>query len=68
MDGGEFEEIPEMPVTNVTDEEIRNYMSWLGADLHADRDLFWIAREALRAPLPEGWKLDQRKDGSGDPF
>jgi len=25
-------------------------------DLTADVDLFWIAREGLKAPLPENWK------------
>lgn len=25
-------------------------------DLEIDKDLFWIAREGLKAPLPENWK------------
>ena len=27
-----------------------------GMDLIADRDLFWIARAGLKAPLPKPWK------------
>ena len=51
-----------------SDQEIEEYAEWLGADLQKDRDLFWIAKEALMAPIPDGWKLYQRKDGSGEPF
>lgn len=51
-----------------TDKEVEDYAEWLGADVNADKDLFWIAREALKAKIPPGWKLYQRKDGSGDPF
>jgi len=32
------------------------YATWLGMDLVADKDLFWIAKEGLKAPLPENWK------------
>lgn len=35
---------------------MREYAKWLGMDLDEDRDLFWIAKEGLKAPLPENWK------------
>ena len=37
-------------------DEIDEYAKWLGMDLVADKDLQWIAREGLKAPLPEHWK------------
>ena len=69
----ESESFIEMPDPNAgdyepTEKEIEDYAEWLGADIKTDRDLFWIAREALKAKIPPGWKLYQRKDGSGDPF
>lgn len=39
-----------------TEEEIIEYAQFLQMDLDADKDLFWIAREGLKAPLPEPWK------------
>lgn len=36
-----------------TDEEIREYAQFLQMELDEDQDLFWIAREGLKAPLPE---------------
>lgn len=37
---------------------MREYAKWLGMDLENDRDqdLFWIAKEGLKAPLSENWK------------
>lgn len=35
---------------------MREYAKWLGMELEDDRDLFWIAKEGLKAPLPENWK------------
>ena len=32
------------------------YAAWLGLDPAADGDLLWIAREGLKAPLPEEWR------------
>mgnify|MGYP002623306374 CR=1 FL=1 len=32
-------------------------------DLDADKDLFWIAREGLKAPLPNPWKPCQTREG-----
>ncbi len=48
------EELPEN--YEPTEEEILEYAKWLGMDLEADQDLFWIATEGLKAPLPENWK------------
>ena len=39
-----------------TEEEIKEHAEWLGMDVVADAALFWVARESLRAPLPEDWK------------
>lgn len=38
------------------EEEVTEYATWLGMDPVEDRDLRWIAREGLMAPLPQGWK------------
>lgn len=35
---------------------MREYAKWLGMELGDDVDLFWIAKEGLKAPLPENWK------------
>ena len=35
--------------------EIKQYATYIGMDLERDKDLLWIAREALLAPLPEAW-------------
>lgn len=37
-------------------DEVREYAKWLGMELEDDRGLFWIAKEGLKAPLPENWK------------
>ena len=39
-----------------TQAEIDEYAKWLGMQSPADDDLIWIAREGLKAPLPEHWK------------
>ncbi|KAG5187952.1 hypothetical protein JKP88DRAFT_161515, partial [Tribonema minus] len=39
-----------------TEEEVMEYAKWLGMDLDKDRGMFWIAKEGLKAPLPEHWK------------
>ena len=36
--------------------EINSYAEFLGMNLNVDRDLLWIARDGLKAPLPENWK------------
>eukprot|EP01065_Artemidia_motanka_P014923 TRINITY_DN1879_c0_g1_i1.p1 TRINITY_DN1879_c0_g1~~TRINITY_DN1879_c0_g1_i1.p1 ORF type:complete len:881 (+),score=298.57 TRINITY_DN1879_c0_g1_i1:249-2891(+) len=40
-----------------SEQEIAEYCEWLGMDPLQDRALMWIAREALKAPLPEHWKI-----------
>ena len=45
--------------------EIVDYAKWLGMDLEAEKDLLWIAREGLKAPLPEHWK-PCKTPGTGD--
>ncbi|KAF0696590.1 Aste57867_12659 [Aphanomyces stellatus] len=60
MDGGQGDSIvleEEIdPNYEPTEDEVLEYAKWLGMDLDAERDLFWIAREGLKAPLPENWK------------
>jgi hypothetical protein len=67
---GEFIEIPDTHGESYepTETEMVDYLQWLGGKMPEDRDLLWIGRDALKAPIPAGWKLYQRKDGSGDPF
>lgn len=48
-----------------SEQEVLEYVNWLGMDLEADKDLFWIAREGLMAPLPANWKPCKIKT-SGD--
>eukprot|EP01050_Picozoa_sp_SAG11_P011388 SAG11_NODE_1204_length_5531_cov_3.137518_3_plen_318_part_00 len=47
------------PKYEPTPAEVREYGAWLGMDPQAHRHLMWIAREALKAPLPKHWKLCQ---------
>jgi centrosomal protein CEP164 len=44
-------------------EEIDEYAKWLGMDMVADADLVWVAREGLKAPLPDHWKPCKTDDG-----
>ena len=39
-----------------TEDEILEYAKWLGMDPEEDKDLFYIAKEGLKAPLPKDWK------------
>ena len=39
-----------------TMEEIEEYAKYLGMDMNEDRELFYIAKEGLKAPLPDQWK------------
>eukprot|EP00249_Psilotum_nudum_P012512 c23825_g1_i3 orf=282-740(+) len=39
-----------------TEEELLEYATWLGIDLPKHKNLLWIAKEALTAPLPNQWK------------
>jgi len=45
-----------------TDEEVLEYAKWLGMDPEKDKELFWIAREGLKAPLPPEWKPCKTQD------
>jgi len=35
-----------------TEEELLEYATWLGMNLPEERELLWVAREGLKAPLP----------------
>ncbi|KAL2919813.1 hypothetical protein HK105_200730 [Polyrhizophydium stewartii] len=47
-----------------TEEEILEYAKFLGMDPDKEKHLLWIARESLKAPLPEDWKPCQTEDGN----
>ena len=46
-----------------TEAEIEEYAQWLGMVAPDDDNLRWIAREGLKAPLPEHWKPCKTQDG-----
>ncbi|CAD7966158.1 unnamed protein product [Amoebophrya sp. A25] len=46
-----------------TEEEIAEYAEWLGMVLPQDKELLWIAKEGLKAPLPNPWKPCQTQEG-----
>ena len=46
------------------DEEIEQYAKFLGMDIYEDKDLFYIAKEGLKAPLPNPWKPCRSPGGS----
>ncbi|KEG07391.1 hypothetical protein DQ04_09941000 [Trypanosoma grayi] len=43
--------------------ELVEYGKWLGMDLPLDKPFLWIAREGLKAPLPEHWKACRSEKG-----
>ncbi|KAG5509848.1 hypothetical protein JKF63_07493 [Porcisia hertigi] len=43
--------------------ETLEYGKWLGMELPEDMPLLWIAREGLKAPLPEHWKACKSEKG-----
>lgn len=45
-----------------TEDEILEYAKWLGMDAEKDKELMWIAREGLKAPLPADWKPCKTQD------
>ncbi|KAF4667649.1 hypothetical protein FOZ61_008037 [Perkinsus olseni] len=53
------------PIEKPNPEEVRDYALWLGLT-DDDRDLFWIAVQALTTPIPEPWV--QCQTASGDVF
>ena len=46
-------------------EEMKEYAEWLGMHPVDDEQLMWIAREGLRAPLPEDWRRCKTKRSDG---
>ncbi|KAJ3254107.1 hypothetical protein HDU77_004262 [Chytriomyces hyalinus] len=44
-------------------DEIIEYAKFLGMDVSRDQQLFWIARESLKAPLPKEWKPCKSPNG-----
>jgi len=46
-----------------TTDEILEYAKWLGMDAERENDLMWLAREGLKAPLPDNWKPCKSPDG-----
>ncbi len=45
-------------------EEILEYAKFLGMNVETEQELFWIARESLKCPLPADWKPCQAADGN----
>ena len=43
--------------------EIDEYAQWLGMDPVEDKELMWIAKEGLKAPLPPSWKPCKTPEG-----
>lgn len=43
--------------------EMIEYGKWLGMEMPDDMPLLWIAREGLKAPLPENWKACKSEKG-----
>ncbi|GKT37187.1 WW domain [Aduncisulcus paluster] len=46
-----------------SEKDIMEYAQFLGMDLDADQEFFYIAREGLRAKLPTGWKPCKSPEG-----
>jgi len=46
-----------------TKEEILEYAEYLGISLEEDKDLLYLAKEGLKAPLPADWKPCQNREG-----
>ena len=44
------------PLYEPSKEEIVNYAKYLGLNIKSDQHLFYLAKEGLKAPLPEPWK------------
>jgi len=45
------------------EEEIKEFAETIGLDPEKEKDLLWIAREGIHAPLPPQWKPCQDKNG-----
>jgi|UniRef100_A0A7S4GHD2 centrosomal protein CEP164 len=46
-----------------SEKEVQDYGQWLGLDLNTEKDLMWLAKEALMAPLPPYWRPCNTQDG-----
>ena len=44
--------------------EILEYATWLGMDIEEFPELLWIAREGIKAPLPDDWKPCKSTSGA----
>ena len=49
---------------SVDDRALLSMAACLGMDPTRDKDLLWIARSALEAPLPDGWEELEDEDGT----
>ncbi|KAI8806283.1 hypothetical protein BJ742DRAFT_367411 [Cladochytrium replicatum] len=47
-----------------SEDEVIEYAKFLGMDTENEKHLLWIARESLKAPLPEDWKPCQTEDNN----
>lgn len=45
------------------EKEVLDYAEFLGMDLQRDKQYFYIAKEGLKAPLPNPWKPVQDING-----
>ena len=43
--------------------QVQEYAEYLGIDPIVDRLYIWIAREAMVAPVPDGWEMATGEDG-----
>ena len=46
-----------------SEKEVTDYAQWLGLDSDSEKDLAWLAKEALMAPLPPYWRPCNTQDG-----
>eukprot|EP00960_Hanusia_phi_P054630 762723-Hanusia_phi.AAC.8 len=46
-----------------SEEEILEYAQWLGIDVSKEKELLWIAREGIKAPLPPDWRACKSSTG-----
>lgn len=51
-----FDEEYEPNEEGIVYSEVIEYAKWLGIELPEDEDLLYIAKEGLKAPLPDPWK------------
>lgn len=56
LDGFEFMEEELDDNYNPDQGEIEEYARFLGMEIDEDEDLFYIAKEGLKAPLPASWR------------